>query len=105
MPTATAHRPPPADLPEVTDAHRRAAFEAMGWAGWTFEAAMQCETRRRVIEARAHALRLRQWQATHTRTVRHVPAFNPTTGRWCMRTAPGEWAPTAPDLFTTTTLP
>lgn len=45
------------DMPEVTDAHRHAAFEAMHWAGWTFDAAMADDTRRRLIEARAHQLR------------------------------------------------
>lgn len=45
------------DMPEVTDAHRHAAFEAMRWSGWTFEAAMGDDTRRRLIEARAHQLR------------------------------------------------
>lgn len=53
----------PADLPEVTDAHRRAAFEAMHWTGWTFEAAMGNDTRRRLIECRAHQLRTQQWRA------------------------------------------
>lgn len=53
----------PSTLPEVTEAHRRAAFKAMGWAGWTFEEAMADDTRRRVVEARAHQLRKRQWHA------------------------------------------
>lgn len=53
----------PADLPEVTDAHRRAAFDAMHWLGWTFEDAMGNDTRRRLIEARAHQLRTQQWRA------------------------------------------
>lgn len=52
-----------ADLPEVTEAHRLAAFEAMRWTGWTFEAAMADDTRRRVIEARAHQVRTQQWRA------------------------------------------
>lgn len=47
-------------LPEVTDEHRRAAFEAFGWTGWTFESAMADDLHRRLIEARAHQLRTRQ---------------------------------------------
>lgn len=90
----------PVDLPEVTEAHRLAAFEAMGWAGWTYEAARANDTRRRVIEARAHQLRLREWQATHHRTVQHTPALNPATGRWTTRHTPGPWAANEPDLFT-----
>ena len=52
-----------AELPEVTEAHRRAAFEAMRWTGWTFEAAMADDTRRRVIEARAHQVRTQLWRS------------------------------------------
>ncbi len=44
---------------EVNDADRRAAFEAMHWAGWTYEAAMADDTRSRLVEARAHQLRTR----------------------------------------------
>ncbi|MGQ3001270.1 MAG: hypothetical protein ACT6UH_00550 [Hydrogenophaga sp.] len=50
----------PAVMPEVTDAHRRAAFEAMHWEGWTYEAAMADDTHRRVVEARAHQIRTRE---------------------------------------------
>lgn len=89
----------PCNLPDVTDAHRRAAFEAMRWAGWTFEAAMADDTRRRVVEARAHHLRLREWQASHHRTVQHTPALDPHTGRWTTRHSPGPWAANEPDLF------
>ena len=49
-----------ADLPEVTDAHRRAAFDSLCLAGVTYEAAMTDDTRRRIVEARAHQLRTRQ---------------------------------------------
>jgi hypothetical protein len=52
----------PVDLPEVTDVHRRAAFESLRMVGWTYEAARANDTRRRVIEARAHQLRTRQWK-------------------------------------------
>lgn len=47
-------------LPEVTEAHRRAAFEAMHWEGWTFERAMNDDSRRRLVEARAHQVRTRE---------------------------------------------
>lgn len=64
----------PADLPEVTDAHRLAAFQAMHWTGWTFEAAMGNDTRRRLIEARAHQLRTQQWRAERrNRGARYTP--------------------------------
>lgn len=89
----------PADLPEVTDAHRRAAFEAMHWSGWTFEAAMGNDTRRRLIEARAHQLRTRQWQDSRTRTERLVPAYDPRRDCWRTRHTRGDWAPAEPDLF------
>lgn len=48
---------PSEGLPEVTEAHRRAAFEAMHWADWTYEQAMADDTRSRVIEVRAHQIR------------------------------------------------
>lgn len=51
----------PADLPQVTDAHRRAAFTLMGWPECSFDAAMANDLRRRVIEACAHQLRTREW--------------------------------------------
>lgn len=79
------------NLPEVTDAHRRAAFAAMRWNGWTFEAAMADETRQRVIEARAHQLRTQEWKATHSRSTTLVRRFNPQQGRWVTQRAPGPW--------------
>lgn len=72
------------DLPDVTDAHRRAAFEAMRWTGWTFEAAMADDTRRRVIEARAHQVRTQQWKATRRTVIRHMASTgdqHPIKGR------------------------
>jgi hypothetical protein len=51
-------------LPEVTEAHRLAAFNAMRWAGWTFERAQADPIRSRLLEARAHQLRTQQWQQT-----------------------------------------
>jgi hypothetical protein len=49
-------------LPPVTDQHRRAAFEAMHWHGWTYEQAMADATRGQLVECRAHLLRKQQWQ-------------------------------------------
>lgn len=57
----------------ITEAHRRAAFEAMAWKGWTFEQAMANDMRRRLVECRATAMAAREQQATHQReTVRRV---------------------------------
>lgn len=56
-----AQRVDPATLPDVTDAHRRAAFTLMNWPDCSFEQAMANDTRRRVIEACAHRLRTREW--------------------------------------------
>lgn len=71
-------------MPEVTDAHRRAAFDAMGWAGWAFEQAMANDTRRRVIECRAHQLRTREWVQSQRK-----PAYIFTTGSpQCLRATP-----------------
>ena len=40
----------------VTDRHRIAAFEAMHWTGWTFEAAMADTVRSRVVNLRARQI-------------------------------------------------
>lgn len=59
--------------PHITEAHRRAAFAAMAWKGWTFEAAMANDMRRRLIECRAVCIAAREREATHQReTVRRV---------------------------------
>ena len=65
----------PVVLPEVTEQHRRAAFEAMAWTGWTFEQAMANDTRRRCIEARAHQLRKAMWLAGRVQ-VQRPPQFD-----------------------------
>jgi len=54
---------PPAQLPPVTDAHRRQAFALFRWPGVTFEQAMAVDLRRRLIEACAHGIRTREHQA------------------------------------------
>ena len=78
-------------LPPVTDAHRRAAFEAMRWPGWTFEAAMTHDTRRRVIEARAHQLRTTEFKRRHSQQTALVRRHNPATGEWRTQRVPGDW--------------
>jgi len=93
-------------LSEVTDAHRRAAFEAMRWPHTTYEQALQNDTRRRVIECRAHHLRSKEWLATQQRTVVNVPRCRPGADghplKWCTQQAAGPWAPVQqPDLLTT----
>lgn len=58
------------ELPPVTEQHRLTAFAAMAWAGWTYERAMADDTRRRVVEARAHQLRKADWLATRRQVLR-----------------------------------
>jgi hypothetical protein len=58
---------------KVTPEHLRAAFESMAWKGWTFEAAMANDMRRRLLECRATSMAAREQQATRQReTVRRV---------------------------------
>lgn len=57
----------PSVLPTVTDEHRRAAFEAMRWTGWTYDAAMADATRRQIVETRAHQIRKQEWKANAAR--------------------------------------
>jgi hypothetical protein len=91
-------------IPPVTQAHRRAAFEAMHWAGWTFDAAMANDMRRRLIESRAHQMR----------TSEYCQAINPTpqavrrvrldargnVQSWCTQIVMGPRTATAqPDLL------
>lgn len=86
-------------LPEVTEAHRIAAFEAMGWTGWSYEQARASDTRRRVIEARAHHLRTQEWLSTQSRTVQTVRRCHPATGQWATQQTQGPWVDAEPDLF------
>jgi hypothetical protein len=57
-------------MPPVTDQHRRGAFAAFAWLGWTYEQAMADDTRQRVVEARAHHLRKAEWLNSQRRVVR-----------------------------------
>ena len=66
----------------LTEQQLRAAFQAMAWLGWTFEAAMADPIRSRVVKARATAMRAAEYRSTHTRRVRLVRRFNPATGAW-----------------------
>jgi len=68
---------PPAQLPPVTDAHRRQAFALFRWPGVTFEQAMAVDLRRRLIEACAHGIRTSEHQSTEkeARKARYHP--------WC----------------------
>lgn len=52
----------PVNLPEVTDAHRAAAFARFAWTDLTYEQAMADPLRGRLIEARAHQLRTQEWK-------------------------------------------
>lgn len=68
---------PTIELPPVTDAHRRQAFALFKWPGITFEQAMAVDLRRRLIEAYAHGIRTREYQASQrdARKARYQP--------WC----------------------
>lgn len=91
------------DMPPVTDAHRLAAFEAMHWTGWTYEAAMAYDLRRRLVEVRAHALRKAEWEKTTQRRVVPVHRVRPGADghplRWCTQLVLGPREPlTQPEL-------
>jgi hypothetical protein len=53
----------PKTLPATTEAHRRAAFLAMEWLGWTYEQAMTDPVRSRLVAARASQMRKAQTKA------------------------------------------
>jgi hypothetical protein len=95
------------DLPPVSDAHRQAAFVAMGWRGWTYTAALADPTRSRVLECRAAQIRTKEWMATQQRTVAHVRRCRPGADghptRWCTQTVAGSFEPRLqPDFLQTT---
>lgn len=92
------------DLPEVTEAHRRAAFIAMRWPCLTYEQALASDTHRRVIEARAHKIRTDEWAATQRRSVvpvrRCLPGVDGHPMKWCTQRAAGPLVPiNQPDLL------
>ncbi|MGH6627623.1 MAG: hypothetical protein ACRECD_13980 [Burkholderiaceae bacterium] len=78
-------------LPPVTDAHRRAAFEGLRLKVWSYEAALLDATLAKVIEARAHQLRTRDYQASHSRSTALVRRHNPATGAWCTQRVAGPY--------------
>lgn len=91
-----------ADLPAVTDAHRHAAYEAMGWRYRTYEAAMAEPLTRKIIECRAAQMRTAEWRATQRRSV--VPVRRVRLGAdghpvWCTQLASGPLE--SADLFPT----
>lgn len=80
-------------MPPITQAQLQAAFAAMHWKGWTFEAAMANDMRRRLVVARAHQIRTREWLAsldTTTAVVRRVrlDAQGQVAG-WCTQAVMG----------------
>jgi len=93
------------ELPPVTDAHRRTAFDKLGYArqGWTFHTALADDTRRRVIEALASRLRTADWAAVHRRTVMPVhrcrPGVDGHPGKWCTQLVAGPYVRVQPDLL------
>ena len=82
---------PAPTLPPVTDAHRRAAHQALAMVGWSFDAAMSDPLMRGLVEGYARTLRTREWQATHARTTTTVRRHNPATGRWHSERVPGDF--------------
>lgn len=59
----------------VTEAHRRAAFDAMHWMGWTFDDAMADDVRSRLVNLRA-----RQICNAEARALRRHVVYAVTTG-------------------------
>lgn len=70
----------------VTDAHRRAAFDAMHWTGWTFDDAMADDVRSRLVNLRA-----RQICNAEARALRRHVVYAATTGHVdAVKGAPGQ---------------
>lgn len=97
---AAAAHPSQADLPPVTEAHRQQAYITIRPKGVSFTAAMtlpQHDTLRRVIEAKAHALRTEAWATTQRRTVVPVKRCRPGADghpvKWATQMAMGPWVP------------
>lgn len=89
-------------LPPVTDAHRQAAFDGLRLRCCaTLAEAMADPMRARVVEARAHQLRTREWLETQavaaTALVRRV---HPTTGQWATQRVRMGWAGAEPNTNT-----
>ena len=95
---------PPADLPPVTEVHLQAAFTAMRWYGWGYNAAMRDPVLRKQVEWRATLMRNEEWKRTTQRTVVPVPRIKlGVDGHpvgWCMQMVNGPRAAIQqPDLL------
>ena len=80
--------------PPVTDAHLQAAFAAMRWYGWGYNAAMRDPVLRRQVECRAAVMRTLEWERTTKRTVIaekrvKLGADGHPIG-WCTQIVPGD---------------
>lgn len=69
MPARAANHPELA----VTDQHRRAAFQAMAWVGWTYEQAMADPVRSRLVNLRARQMCNAQARAPRRIVVEPTP--------------------------------
>lgn len=78
----------PIALPAITEAHRRAAFEAMAWVGWTYEQALADPVRSRLILARA--CELRNAEHRYLKRYPYRPEYTPGRGHDCKRAAAGD---------------
>lgn len=111
MTATTLHKPallPAADMPPITEAHLRTAYQKLKIRHLTFDQVLLDDGQRRVLVACAHQLRRTEWEREHIRTV--VPVHRVRLGvdghpiKWCTQMAPGQWArPATPDLFTNNT--
>jgi len=83
--------------PPITPEHLQTAFVRVALPGWTFDAAMQDEHRRKLIVTCAHAIRTREWERTQKRTV--VPVKRVRLGAdghpigWCTQMGAGPLVP------------
>lgn len=88
---------PAITLPPVTDEHRRAAFFSLRLVRRTYAEALQDPILSRIVEARAHTLRTKEFEASHQRTVvpvkRCQPGLDGHPLRWCTQMAPGAYDP------------
>lgn len=69
---------PCADMPPVTDGHRREAhsrlaLDVRSWNGWSFEACMADPRKAQMVNTMAAHLRTQHWLQTARRTVMAVP--------------------------------
>ena len=81
---------PAAKRTTVTPEHQRAAFEAMGWADWTFEQAMADTVRSGIVMWRARQICGEQAGVMRrkTYTAPRTPQRATATVRWLQGTGP-----------------